>query len=293
MFLDPIIITFLIIGIGYIVNKKIGFDQVSINNLLIYVTGPALTFTLLLNQEIILEELSFLFIGVGIVMFITGVIMKLFLLSEKINKNNLVLPAIFVNSGYLGLPLVLFALGEAGLSKAILVDSIATIFMFSIGVYLVQNNSMKKTEKILAIFKLPLIYSVIFGLAFNFASIEIPQLIFAPLELIGRATIPLALLALGAKLGKIKVATLKVPLVTVVIRLIGGFLVSFGIIKIFALDSLTASVFLLIMVMPPAVNSFVLNQKFGSKYEADCAATTVLIGTLLSVIPIAIVLSIV
>ena len=86
-----------------------------------------------------------------------------------------------------------------------------------------------------------------------------------------------------------KIGGLKIPLATLFVRFVVGFAAGFAFIQALGLHGVLASVILLISVMPPAVNSYVLNEKFGK--DPENVATALLIGTALSIIPIAIVLS--
>ncbi len=289
MLFDPIIIAFLGIALGFIFQRKIGFDQKSAADLLIYVVGPALIFSSIYSKPLALGELAVLGAAFIVVMAACGIAAFFVYRALKYRGSGMLLPPMFMNSGYLGYPVALFALGEIGLQKAIIFDAVETILNFTLGVFIVQNGHIHWKEKILEIFKLPLVYAIVLGIALNAGAVQLPKLLIDSLSLIGSATIPLALLALGGRLATLKAGALKVPLAAVFIRFIVGGIAAFAFIKAFNVQGVVASVILLISVMPPAVNTYVLNEKFNS--DPENAATAVLIGTLLSVIPIAIVLS--
>ena len=197
----------------------------------------------------------------------------------------------FINSGYLGYPVALFALGEAGLQNAVIFDGFVTVLHFTLGVFLVHPEEMHWKEKVVGILKLPLIYAITIGIGLNFSGVVLPELLVSFLTLIGAATIPLALLALGGRLATIKAGNLKVPLIAIFIRFVMGTAAALVFIKLFNAEGIVASSILLLSIMPPAVNSYVLNEKFSK--DPENAATAVLIGTLLGIIPIAIVLSLI
>ena len=289
MIFDPILIAFFGIALGFILQKKIGFDQNSVANILIYVTGPALVFYSIYSKQIVLDE--FITIGLASIFVIgaCGLAAALVFKILKYKNSGMLLPAMFMNSGYLGYPIALFALGETGLQKAVIYDAVETILSFTVGVFIVQGDKMHWKEKIWGILKLPLIYAIVIGVILNFGAVALPKLLIDSLSLVGSATIPLALLALGGRLATLNVGALKIPLAAVAVRFVIGALAAVAFIKIFDVHGVVASAILLISVMPPAVNSYVLNEKFGK--DPENAATAVVIGTLICFIPIAIVLS--
>ncbi|PIN85497.1 MAG: hypothetical protein COV47_01830 [Candidatus Diapherotrites archaeon CG11_big_fil_rev_8_21_14_0_20_37_9] len=288
MLFDPLIIAFIVAFIGFIFQKKFGFDQKSLANILIYITGPALTFAAIYSKEIILHEFFVIGVSAFAVMFASGIFAYLLYRVLGYTGTGMILPAMFMNSAYLGFPVALFAFGEEGLQYAIIYDLFETLLMFSLGVFLVQSALKKKREKLAGILKLPLIYAISFAIIFNFAQIQIPSVLVESLNLLGLATIPLALLSLGGRLAQLKIGSLKIPVAAVFSRLAIGAVIGLAFVYLFNLSGILASIVLLLSVMPPAVNSYVLNEKFSN--EADNAATAVLIGTILSVIPIGIIL---
>jgi len=293
IFFLPILNAFIIIAIGYAVYRTIGFDQKRISDLLIYVTGPALIFTSLYLQQFVPAEFFALAFASIAIILICGIAMKAILASQKISSNGMLLPAMFMNSGYLGYPVALFALGEAGLAMAVIFDAVETLAMFTLGVFLVQDATKRKRERAMQILMLPLIYAIILGIGLNMAQITVPDIAIQPLKLIGSVTIPLALLSVGARLGELKVFSWKIPVLSLLVRFALGFAIAFAFVELFNITGLVRSVILLLSVMPPAVNSFVLNQKFGKKEDSEAAASAVFIGTLLSFIVVGAVLAII
>ena len=289
MFLDPVLVAFGVMAVGAIFQKTIGFDHKNISDLVLYVTGPALIFVALYSHRIYASELYILTLAAIAVMFASG-IFAFFAFSAIGYKNSgIILPSMFMNSGYLGYPVALFALGEIGLQKAIIFDTVETILLFTLGIFLVHNKGETVKGRIKAVFSLPLIYVIFLGLLFNFTAVPLPVTLIAALSMVGSATIPLALLALGGRLVTLELAALKVPLLAVFSRIVVGGIAGFVFVKIFALEGVVASVVLLLSVMPPAVNSYVLNEKFSA--DPHNAASAVLIGTLFSIISIAAVLA--
>ena len=284
--MQALITVFLVILIGFIAKKFISIDEKNISDVVLYITTPCLAFVALYKQELVLGELANIWIIAFVILILCGLIMKGFLMITGTKKTGMLLPAMFMNTGYLGFPVALLAFGELGLQKAIIFDALATIAMFSIGVYLVQGKTKRKREKFFEVLKLPILYGIFFGILANFFAVPVPESILSPLEMVGLATIPLALIALGAKLAEIKVtkAVLKIPLLALFVRFVFGFTIAYVLVSFIPLSPMAKNIVLLLAVMPPAVNSYVINEKYSNSPEE--ASVAVLIGTIISVIPI-------
>ncbi len=71
-------------------------------------------------------------------------------------------PVLFANTGNMGLPLVLFAFGDAGFNIEILYMISVTIVQYTIGIMILSFDESPHD-----VFKLPLIYSAALGVALN------------------------------------------------------------------------------------------------------------------------------
>lgn len=100
-----------------------------------------------------------------------------------------------MNAGNMGIPLALFAFGQAGMQRATLILVIATCLQYSLGLYILNGRG-----NWIETFRLPLIYAASAGLAVNLLGIQIPEWLMQPLSMLGHATIPLMLVTLGYRL---------------------------------------------------------------------------------------------
>jgi len=283
MILQTVILVFLIILIGYIIGKYKKINTQPMVDLIIYISGPALIFSSVAKSDINLTDFfTIAFSAIGIILslaFLAYLILKL----TKQKHVGLYLPLTIGNTGYLGYPVALFAFGIAGLSRAVVFDMMNSLFLFSFGIYMIHHKN-----EIREMFRIPLIYSVVFGLLFNLLKISVPQVILKPIEMIGLITIPLALLILGYKLTEIKITSAKTAFLSSLFRLVGGFLIAYLIVKIFSITGLARNIILLQGAMPSAVMSMILCQKY--KRDANLVASVILISTLLSIITIPLIL---
>ncbi len=286
MVFEPVLIILIVIAIGFIAAKFIRFDLEGLSNLLLYVTGACLAFSSIYSQSFIFSEFFLIALGAIIVVLGCGLLTKAYLILSKSKSTGIILSGMFPNTGYIGFPIALFAFGELGLNKAILYNLTTTILMFTIGIYLVGKKDGKGWKEV---FKLPLIYAAILGILFNIYTIPIPNYLFQAIKLIGDATIPLALVVLGAKLATMKVVLIRQPFIISLLRIFGGLLIALLFVNLIGLSGITAKIVILLSAMPAAVNSYVLNQKY--EQDPDLAASAVFLSTLISFASIALILS--
>ncbi len=90
-----------------------------------------------------------------------------------------------MNAGNMGIPLALFAFGQEGMQRATLMFVMITFMQYSLGIYILNGRG-----NWMEIFRLPLIYAAIAGLAVNLGQIKIPELLLQPIIMLGQATIP-------------------------------------------------------------------------------------------------------
>jgi len=92
--------------------------------------------------------------GVGLIFAIVGLFVRFYFLVSGFSSRGFALPTLFMNAGNMGIPLALFAFGQAGLQRATLMFVIITFLQYSLGIYILNGRS-NWTE----IFRLPLIYA--------------------------------------------------------------------------------------------------------------------------------------
>ncbi len=283
LILKTVFPVFLIISIGYILKKKKKIDTAPFVDLLVYITGPALIISSISRSTLNLPDfLSIFAAAVSVILIQAAVVFMIFTL-RKSKKSGLYLPAIIGNTGYIGYPVALFAYGTLGLSSAIVYDMANSLFLFSVGIYLVHHKRDFKE-----MFRIPLLYAVVLGLCINILDLRIPEAIFTPLDMVGSITIPLALMVLGYRLASIKVSHVSKAVSVSLFRMIGGFIAGLLIVFLFSLEGVIRNIVILQASMPSAVMTMILTHKY--KKDSELVASIVLITTLLSVVTIPLIL---
>jgi len=162
-------------------------------------------------------------------------------------------PVLFANTGNMGLPLCLFAFGSLGFNIGILCMVSMTVIHYTLGILILSSY-----KKPLEIFRLPLIYSTIIGLAISAIEYEIPLPIGRGIELLGDISIPAMMFALGYKLSELKLTRVWLSFIFGGLRIFLGFFLGIFFVRLFRLEGISAMVMILQSSMPPAVFNFVL-----------------------------------
>lgn len=281
--------TFLIILVGYAISKvkRLRFDVQTLLDLIVYIAAPALIITSIARSDINLIDFATLAGAALTIILIMALAAFLIFKITQSDKKGLYLPMVFGNTSFLGYPIALAAFGIDGLALAVVYDMMHSLLIYSLGIYIVQQKN-----EIREIFKVPLLYAVVIGMVLNLLKIPIPDMLFAPVELIGMTAIPLALLVLGYKLAEMKInlSVAKIAVLASIFRILGGLLLAISIISLFSIEGLVRDIIVLQAAMPSAIMALVLATKYNR--DASLVAAVVFITTLLSIISIPLILSI-
>lgn len=281
--IDTTLPLFILILIGFIIGKIKKVDIQNFIDFVIYIASPFIIFTSIVDSTINISEFNIIILAASLIYIVTIIIAYVGLWLTKSKKNELLIPMVIGNTGYVGFPVALFAFGIEGLSRAVVFNIMSGIFMFSWGVYV-----FNKKNEIKEIFKLPLIYAIGVALIINFFQISIPKLIFTPIEMIGMTTIPLSLLILGYKLNEFKITSLPIAISSSLFKFIIGFGIAVMIVKIFSITGIVKDIIILQSIMPAAFNSITLSEKY--KRDTPLLSSVVLLSTLMSLVVIPVVL---
>lgn len=269
---------FSIIGIGYAFArfKKISLEPVI--EVLLYLTIPALVISSLLKKEIVATDLFAVAGSALVVVLGTGFLSYLYLtIIKKQNLRGFYLPAMFMNSGNMAFPLALLAFGPEGLAVAVLYYIAIGLLVYSLGIYIAKGK-----DGFAEIFKLPLIYAAVAGVALNLSGYSLPGPLLTTFDMLGAATIPLMQLGLGYRLFSARLSQPGMSLAASLIRIIGGFVIAYIVVTVFGIEGINRQIILLSSSMPAAVISFVVSHRY--RLDSELVASTVAVSTLLSVI---------
>lgn len=262
----------------------------SISNLLVFITMPALLFSATIagiSKESLLT-LSFApilgFINIAIMLSISLLIAHLVKMpSEKIGTFGALCS--IPNSSYLGYPLILFVLGERGLTYAVAYDTGVCIALWTLVIAVLKGGTHWRVNwrQILN----PALIAVLLALTINLSGLRLPTIAIEPLQIMGQASVPLAMTVIGYRFFQMKFTfTHKFGylLITALVKLVIYPLVAYIFLGFFDLDPAFKLVVFMIAAMPSMSTAPVIAEKFGG--DVDFATSGMFLTTILSMVTI-------
>ena len=185
-------------------------------------------------------------------------------------------PLTFGNTGNLGLPIALFAFGQAGFDFAVVVFAVMAIVSFTFGVWVVAGggNPVSAVRE-------PLVWGTVLGSLFLLFGWSVPAWLGATLDLVGQMAIPLMLLTLGVAIARLQPRALGRALGLCAVKLAVCISVPLAVGLAFGLPRLALGVLVLQVATPVAVTSYMLAAKYDAR--PDEVAGLVVVSTLLAI----------
>ena len=280
--LAPVIPVFLLIAAGFVFAHWKKINLTSVTEIIVYLGTPSLVFSSLAGKPLFATDIAVLSAGILLIFTIVGFFIRFYFLISGFSSRGFALPTLFMNAGNMGIPLALFAFGQAGLQRATLMFVIITFLQYSLGIYIL-NGRGNWTE----IFRLPLIYAALAGLSVNLAQISLPELLLRPIIMLGQATIPIMLISLGYRLHEVESLQWGHALGGALARIGGGFAAANVAVHLIGAEGVNRQVLLLYGALPAAVVNFVLTEKY--RQDSGLAASIVVISTFISIFTIPVV----
>lgn len=270
----------LIILIGFIAARTLTLESQTLSQLAIYILSPALIIDSLYRTTLSAQSTAGLVVGFAITSLLLylmvwglGKILKLTPLIQK----SLVASTLFPNTGNLGLPLITFALGAAGLERAVVYLIASSILISGVGPALITGGGIGFGLRYSL--KLPLFWAILAGLILRLLSVKLPLGLDQGIQQLGMAAIPVALIILGTQLASTRFSVGIYEACAAAMRLLGAPLIAYAVGQVLRLEQLDMQVLVLQSAMPTAVNSVVLVTEFGG--DAPRVARTVVVSTLM------------
>jgi predicted permease len=273
--LSTVLPVFGVIALGYALGGRRGLDVRTLSNLALFVASPALLFSLLSGVELDATRWVVLVGGAVVMAAGTALLAALYMRASGVGRGVL-LPAVFLNGGNMGLACARLAYGEEGLQAGALVFVSIAVLNSLFGIWIAKGeNGLGEA------LRMPLLYGAMGGLAASFFGWRLPRILMEPIDMVGAMAIPLMLVTLGVQLRRLVVRDFPPAIVAVVVRMGGGFVCALLFLSLLGAEGLDRKVLLLYSVMPPAV----MNAVIAERYQTDPAlvASAITLGTLVSI----------
>ncbi|WP_299399489.1 AEC family transporter [Pelagibius sp.] len=199
------------------------------------------------------------------------------------------LSAIFSNTGYMGIPLLMLAFGEAGMLPAIITTILNGAVIMALGIALLEldvhqgKGAVTVLRGVLGgILRSPLVISAALGLGVSALGLPIPQALATFCDILGAAAGPCALFAIGLfMVGKSFTAGMTEVGWLVLLKLAVQPLVTWWLaFQVFTMDPIWAAGALIQSALPTGALVFVLAQQYGIYIQRSTAV--IMISTVVS-----------
>ncbi|EGR3945806.1 AEC family transporter [Vibrio cholerae] len=268
--------------IGYLIGLWLKPDFRPINRINMEAFVPALVFSSLVNMPLDTQQTPLLLAAL-IAVLIPGILMLLVCRFGGWSFKTWAPLHMFRNSGNLAIPLFTYAFGETALLSAVLLFVVSMCLHISLGVAMLSKGSVLKT-----VLTAPVFLASSLALLLNLSGISVWSPLYNATALLGQAAVPVMLLSLGSQMMNLRLAGLKVGIISTSQSLLTG-ACAFALIYFFIpLPPLQLRMMVLFTMLPPAV----MNYLFAERYHIEPAqvAAMVLFGNFFSLFSLPILL---
>lgn len=280
---NVIIPVVLIAGAGYLFARWSKLDVAPLTKLSFYVLVPVLIFQSMLTSSISGATVA----NVGLfVLIVHGALLVLGLVGARAagwdedTRAAAAMSLSFTNCGNYGLPILLFAFGDAGFALGVTYMVAHQVFQVLFGVSVASwKKGMRLSDAARSILAVPWLYAMILALAVRAFSIELPIAVSRPIDLMAQAAIPLQLLVLGMALAQVRVGKLlRFAAPVSAAKLVLPPFLAWGACTLLGLDGLLRAVLIVEAATPTAVNALILSLQY--ERRPDLTAAIVLLTTI-------------
>lgn len=272
--ITPILV---IVLIGYLYARRHRPDLGAMNTLTMDLLTPLLVFSALTAQDFDLLASRWLLFGALAVMAGSGLIGWIVARWRGWDPRTFVPPMVFGNTGNMGLPLAMLALGPEGLPPAVAMFVVTNLLHFTVGIRYVDRKA-----SLYELLKTPVVIASLAGIIFNLAGLGIPEWLRQPMALLGNAAIPLMLFALGARMIDLNLSGWRIGLVGAAVCPLAGLGFAWLAVSFIPFAGNDAAQLFIYACLPPAVMNFLIAERYGQ--EPDKVASIVLLGNIASLV---------
>ncbi|MFC5708328.1 AEC family transporter [Aeromonas eucrenophila] len=283
--LDIVIPVFAVVGLGALYGRlRAGAELGYINRANIELFTPALVFSALVKYPLALGEHLPLVAAGTLVILLPGLLLSLFRFKE-IARAALILPAMFRNTGNLGIPLMVLAFGEQELGAIVILFVLSNLLHFSVGIFILSSSGGQGSSDSRWLWlRSPMLWAALAGLLVANLQIPLPGYMVTSASLLGQLSVPLMLFALGIRLMEGELGHLGLALKCNLLYLLAGGLSLALAVWLLPLRPEWIPLLTLSVALPPAVLNYMLCEQY--QCQPDKVASIVLGGNALSVLVI-------
>ena len=275
----PILI---IAAAGYFGGKLLKIDNRSLVTLVSDFFMPMLIFHSIYFSDLSGSLMLDLTGIVTLIIIIQTALAYLYARMAKIDARGFVPPNIFMNAGFLGIPLMKLWGGTEAMNIIVVFDQVQTIYIFTLGLLIITGGLSAKS--LANMLKAPLLWAIFAGFACKMLGLNIWEPLLTTFEFAGNAGPPLAAFILGSSMSLESVRINRHVMAGVCIRMFVGYGLGLLAVLLFGMTGTARTVVLVASALPAAVFSSILPMRYG--VQSAYAVPIVVLSTLISVITI-------
>lgn len=162
-------------------------------------------------------------------------------------------PLMFGNLGNMGLPLCLYAFGEAGLELAVVAFAVQSTLFFTLGAWFLSGRASPR-----AALTTPAPWAIGAAALFLGTGAEPPLWLSNTVDLVGGLTIPLMLVSLGVTLARLRIVSVRRTMLLAVLRLAMGLALGYVLVGALDIQGAARGVAIILCAMPSAVFNYLM-----------------------------------
>lgn len=283
-FLILLPLIFLALG-GYFLSTVYSLSEDTLIRIVTDFFMPVLIFHSLCTSDINMTQTLKLLGAVSFVLGFLFIVSLAYCRFYKLDFKAFAPPILFMNSGFLGIPLMKLWGGFAAMNYIVVYDQIQTFYIFTLGIIVVTGGFT--LAGIREMIKSPLLWAIIAGFLFKHLEILVPSNLMDALGYCGAGAPALATFALGCSLRKRRVVADPHLISGLIFRFVFGFLAGWIATTVLDITGMERTVVLVASSLPSAVFSVVLPLRYG--INARFAGSLILASSILGLLIIPVV----
>jgi len=225
-------------------------------------------------------------IGVFLIALIIAMLLVRVLKMEKHVSYIFTFMVIFANTGFMGIPVINALYGKHAVFYASIVEMVQDIFLFTVGIMLIQMSTGAQKKMDLKAMISPGIFGVAIGFCLFLFNLTLPGFLGKSISIIGQATTPLTMVAIGLQIGHIPFKSLIDNVSMYVLALVKLIIIP-AIVFVFMVfvmkdTSMMSKVIIMEFAMPVAACATIFTQQYNG--NVAFATKGVLLTTVISIV---------
>jgi predicted permease len=194
---------FSIIVLGFLLKRLGGVEPRPFSRTQLYILSPALVFSAMARADgmtiTVLEIFLYIAILSGVILGAAQGIAHL-MKGTREDRQAMSLAAVFMNSGFYGIPVCMLAFGDIGFVYATAYVVASATLQSTLGIFIASAGRRRVPEALLTVIKVPLIWAIVVARFLAHFDALPPEPFMKMINLLGQSAIPLGLLLLGMQL---------------------------------------------------------------------------------------------